>query len=307
MLRTLLSRLTQTIVVVFCLVSFTFVAVRLIPGNPFVGEKALAEHEQAALEEAFGLDKPASVQFVLYWKNILTKGDFGISTSLKGRKVSEIMKQAFPVSLLVGSTALVIAIFTGIPLGIIAALRKNGIIDYLSMIIAMAGICIPAFVLGPLLQLLVARNLTSINVGGWERPSDLLLPAFTLSVGVAAYLARLTRGGMLEVLHQDFIRTARAKGVGAFTLVTRHALRPALMPAVTYLGPAFAAIITGSFVVETIFGVPGMGQHFVTAITANDPYLIQGLVTFYGILMGTANLLVDFTLAAMNPRLRENV
>lgn len=304
MLRTLLSRLTQTLVVVFCLVSFTFVAVRLIPGNPFVGEKALSGHEQARLEEAFGLDKPAPVQFALYWKNILTKGDFGLSTSLKGREVSVIIKQAFPVSLLVGATALVIAILTGIPLGIVAALRKNGLIDYCSMLIAMAGICIPAFVLGPLLQMFLARPLTSLNVGGWERPSDLLLPALTLSVGVAAYLARLTRGGMLDILNQDFIRTARAKGVGTFTLITRHALRPALMPAVTYLGPAFAAIITGSFVVETIFAIPGMGQHFVTAITANDPYLIQGLVTFYGILMGTANLLVDIALAIMNPRLR---
>ena len=304
MLRTILSRLLQTLVVVFVLVSCTFVAVRLIPGNPFVSDKALSAHEQAQLEKTFGLDKTGPEQYVLLWKNILTEGDFGLSTSLKGREVSEIIRQACPVSLIVGTTALIISVLVGIPLGVVAALRKNGIIDYLSMIIAMAGICIPAFVLGPLLQLLVARPFASLNVAGWDRPSDLMLPAITLSVGVAAYLARLTRGGMLEILTQDFIRTARAKGASAFTIITRHALRPALMPAVTFLGPAFAAIITGSFVVETIFQVPGMGQHFVNAVTSKDTFLIIGLVTFYGILMGAANLLVDIVLAAMNPRLR---
>ena len=178
-------------------------------------------------------------------------------------------------------------------------------IDYGSMIFAMAGICVPAFVLGPLLQLWIARNFDSLNVAGWERPSDILLPAFTLGVGVAAYVARLTRGGMLDILSQDYIRTARAKGVPTFTILRRHALRPALLPTVTFLGPAFAAIITGSFVVETVFQVPGMGQHFITAVTSKDYFLLQGIVLFYGDLMGGANLLVDIALAAMNPRLRE--
>lgn len=306
MLKLILSRSFQTLVVVFLLVTFTFFAVRALPGNPFVGDKALDSAELAQLEKTFNLDAPPLVQYATYWKNILTAGDFGLSINLKGRSVSQIIAESFPVSLLIGLCSLIMAILIGIPLGIIAALRKNGLLDYLSMLIAMAGICIPAFVLGPLLQLHIARPLSFLNVAGWAQPTDIILPSLALSFGVAAYLARLTRGGMLDILNQDYIRTAKAKGVSTWNIITRHCLRPALLPAVTYLGPAFAAIITGSFVVETIFQVPGMGQHFVSAVTSKDPYLIQGLVIFYGLLMGLANLSVDILLAFMNPRLREN-
>ena len=168
----------------------------------------------------------------------------------------------------------------------------------------MAGICVVAFVLGPIFQINIAKPLTSLNVAGWDRPADIILPAITLCFGVAAYLARLTRGGMLDVLSQDYIRSARAKGVPPLKIITRHALRPALMPAVTFLGPAFAAIITGSFVVENIFLVPGMGQHFVLGVTSKDYNLVLGLVLFYGILMGIANLLSDLVLIFMDPKLR---
>ena len=304
MLKTILSRLLQTVVVVFLLVTFTFFSVRAIPGNPFASDKATSPEEQAALEAYYGLDKPLPVQYLRYWGNILTRGDFGDSLSMKGRKVSDLIAQSFPVSVMLGLVSLTLGIVFGIPLGVIAALNHNKGLDYLAMFIAMAGICIVTFVLGPIFQINIAKPLDWLNVAGWSRPSDIILPAITLSFGVAAYLARLTRGGMLDVLSQDYIRTARAKGVPSLQIITKHALRPALMPAVTYLGPAFAAIITGSFVVENIFLVPGMGQHFVTGITSKDYNLVLALVLFYGILMGIANLLSDLALIFMDPKLR---
>ncbi|MGJ8723349.1 MAG: ABC transporter permease [Roseibacillus sp.] len=304
MLKTILSRLFQTVVVVFLLVTFTFFSVRAIPGNPFASDKATSPEEQAALEAYYGLDKPLPVQYLKYWGNILSRGDFGDSLSMKGRKVSDLIAQSFPVSVTLGLVSLTLGILIGIPLGIIAALNHNKSLDYIAMIVAMAGICVVAFVLGPIFQINIAKPLGWLNVAGWSRPSDIILPAITLSFGVAAYLARLTRGGMLDVLSQDYIRTARAKGVPSLQIITKHALRPALMPAVTYLGPAFAAIITGSFVVENIFLVPGMGQHFVTGITSKDYNLVLALVLFYGILMGIANLLSDLALIFMDPKLR---
>ena len=304
MLKTIFFRLTQTVVVVFLLVTFTFFAVRAIPGNPFASDKATSPEEQAALEAYYGLDKPLPIQYLKYWGNILSRGDFGDSLSMKGRKVSEMIAESFPISVMLGMFSLLLGVSLGIPLGIIAALNHNKSLDYLAMIIAMAGICVVAFVLGPIFQINIAKPLGWLNVAGWSRPSDIILPAITLSFGVAAYLARLTRGGMLDVLSQDYIRTARAKGVPPLKIIAKHALRPALMPAVTYLGPAFAAIITGSFVVENIFLVPGMGQHFVTGITSKDYNLVLALVLFYGILMGIANLLSDLALIFMDPKLR---
>ena len=305
MARLIFSRFLQTALVVFCLVSFTFVAVRLIPGNPFADEKAMQPHLRERVAETFGLNDSWSSQYFKWWGNVFSEGDFGLSTSLFGRSVNEILTSAFPVSLALGLSAMFIALLIGIPSGIVAALRHNGWIDYSSMLLAMVGICVPAFVLGPLFQLWIARNIPWLSSAGWERPSDILLPALTLGLAVAAYVARLTRGGMLDVLSQDYIRTAKAKGLPTKTIIFRHALRPALLPVVTYLGPAFAAVITGSFVVETIFQVPGLGQHFVTAVTSKDYFLLQGLVLFYGCLMGVANLTVDLVLAVLNPRLRE--
>ncbi|MDP0490512.1 MAG: ABC transporter permease [Verrucomicrobiota bacterium JB023] len=304
MLKTILSRLIQTVVVVFALVTFTFFAARAMPGNPFASDKATTPEEQAALEAYYGLDKGPIEQYYNYWKNIILHGDFGDSLSMKGRKVSDLIAESFPISFTLGMTALILGVLIGVPLGVIAALYHNKAIDYIAMVIALAGICIVAFVLGPLFQIFLAKPLSVLNVAGWSRPTDIILPAITLCFGSAAVLARLTRGGMLDVLSQDYIRTARAKGVPPLKIITKHALRPALMPAVTYLGPAFAAIITGSFVVENIFLVPGMGQHFVIGITALDFNLIVALVFFYGILMGIANLLSDLALIFMDPKLR---
>jgi oligopeptide transport system permease protein len=223
---------------------------------------------------------------------------------MKGRKVSTLISESFPISLQLGIVSLALGMLIGIPLGIVAALFHNRWQDYLAMVVAMAGICVVAFVLGPIFQISIAAPLDLFNVAGWSRPGDIILPSITLCFGVAAYLARLTRGGMLDTLSQDYIRTARAKGVRTRQIIIRHALRPALQPAVTFLGPAFAAIITGSFVVETIFLVPGMGQYFVLGIQSNDYNLVLGLVLFYGILMGLANLLSDIALLFMDPKLR---
>ena len=304
MLRIIFSRLVQTTVVVFLLVTFTFFAVRSIPGNPFASDKATSPEEQAALEAYYGLDKPLPIQYLNYWKNIVVHGDFGDSLAMKGRKVSTLISEAFPVSLKLGLVSLIFGVTLGVPLGVLAALFHNKWQDYVAMVVAMAGICVVAFVLGPIFQLSFARPFDWLNVAGWNRTSDILLPAITLCFGVAAYLARLTRGGMLDILSQDYIRSAHAKGLPASQDIIKHALRPALMPAVTFLGPAFAAIITGSFVVETIFLVPGMGQHFVLGITSKDYNLVLGLVLFYGILMGVANLLSDLALLFMDPKLR---
>jgi len=304
MLKIIFSRVIQTIVVVFVLVTFVFFAVRAIPGNPFASDKATSAEEEAALKAYYGLDKPLPVQYVNYWKNILVDGDFGDSLAMKGRKVSTLISESFPVSLKLGVISLILGMLIGIPLGIVAALFHNRWQDYLAMVVAMAGICVVAFVLGPIFQISIAAPLDWFNVAGWSRTSDIILPSITLCFGVAAYLARLTRGGMLDVLSQDYIRTAHAKGVPTLQIIVKHAIRPALMPAVTFLGPAFAAIITGSFVVETIFLVPGMGQYFVLGIQSKDYNLVLGLVLFYGILMGIANLLSDIALIFMDPKLR---
>ncbi len=304
MIKLLLKRLGQGVLVIFVLQTITFFLVRLLPGNPFLGERKLPEHIMAQLNSLYGLDQSALVQYWNYWKGILTAGDFGPSLVREGVQVADIIGQAFPVSLLLGVLGMGIAIVLGIPAGMLAAYWRNRWPDALFMLLAMAGICIPAFVIAPLFGLTLGLHVPGLSVAGWDEPLCAVLPALTLGLINAAYIARLTRGGMVEVLASDFIRTARAKGVRAGRLLFVHALRSGLLPAVSYLGPAFAALITGSFVVETCFQVPGMGLHFVNATTDRDYFLIQGLVFCYGVLIVIANLVVDLVLVALNPRLR---
>ena len=304
MIKLLLKRLGQGALVIFVLQTITFFLVRLLPGNPFLGERKLPEHIMAQLNSLYGLDQSALVQYYNYWKGILTAGDFGPSLVREGVQVADIIAQAFPVSLWLGVLGMGIAIVLGIPAGMLAAYWRNRWPDALFMLLAMAGICIPAFVIAPLFGLTLGLHVAGLSVAGWDDPLCAVLPALTLGLINAAYIARLTRGGMVEVLSADFIRTARAKGVRAGRLLFVHALRSGLLPAVSYLGPAFAALITGSFVVETCFQVPGMGLHFVNATTDRDYFLIQGLVFCYGVLIVIANLVVDLVLVALNPRLR---
>ena len=304
MLRIILSRLLQGLLTLFVLITLTFFLVRLMPGSPYTDEKALPAHILEQLKAYVGLDKPLPVQYATYLKNLVLERDLGVLLKKEGVTVAEIIGQSFPVSALLGLLSIGIALVVGIPAGIIAAVKKNGPLDYACLAAAMTGICLPSFVIGPLLAVFAGLGLKSLNVAGWNSPADWILPAFTLGMVNAAYLARLTRGGMLDVLNQDYIRTAKAKGVPGWRIVTRHALRGGLIPAVAYVGPAFAGMISGSFVIETIFQVPGMGQHFVNATTDREYFLIQGLVLFYGFLIVGANLLSDLAQIALNPRLR---
>ena len=304
MARIILSRLLQGLLTLFVLVTITFFLVRMMPGSPYTDEKALPAHILEQLKAYVGLDKPLPVQYATYLKNLLFAQDLGVLLKKEGVTVSEIIGQSFPVSALLGVLSIGIALIVGIPAGIIAAVKKNGPLDYACLAAAMTGICLPSFVIGPLLAVFAGLGLKSLNVAGWNSPSDWIMPALTLGMVNAAYLARLTRGGMLDVLNQDYIRTAKAKGVPGWRIVTRHALRGGLIPAVAYVGPAFAGMISGSFVIETIFQVPGMGQHFVNATTDREYFLIQGLVLFYGFLIVGANLLSDLAQIALNPRLR---
>ena len=304
MLKYIARRLLGSVLIVFLLTSVTFLLVRGLPGSPFESEKAMPDHIQQKLEENYGLGQTKFKQYTNYWKQV-AKGDLGPSYSLQNYTVIEIIKTSFPISFTLGVSAFIFGIALGVPIGFISALNKNNWIDHVSIFIAIVGICVPAFVLGPLFQVFLAKHVDWMSVAGWSNPNDWILPTITLGVGLAAYLSRLTRSSVIEVLSQDYIRTARAKGASTMSILFKHALRPALRPTITYLGPAFASIITGSFVIENIFQIPGMGQHFVNSVTSKDYMLLQGLVMFYGLLTIGANLITDLLIIAMNPQLRK--
>lgn len=304
MFKLLLSRFFQGLMTLFILVTLTFFLVRAMPGSPYTEEKAVPAHVLERMKAYTGLDKPLPTQYVRYLKNLIIHQDLGDLIKKDGVKVSEVIRDSFPVSLALGLASMSIALMVGIPAGVIAAVRKNTPVDFACLSFAMLGICLPSFVIGPLLAVFAGLRFESIHVAGWSSPTDWMLPAVTLGMINAAYLARLSRGGMLDVLNQDYIRTAKAKGVPGYKIIIRHALRGGLIPAVAFIGPAFASMISGSFVIETIFQVPGMGQHFVNAATDREFFLIQGLVLFYGFLIVAANLLADLAQIALNPRLR---
>lgn len=304
MLRFVVRRLLQTIPVLFVIVTATFFMVRFMPGGPFTGEKAIPPEILKNLEAYYGFDQPLPVQYGRYLKNVVLHGDLGPSTKTLSRSVNEIIADKLPVSLELGGWALLIALAIGLPLGVVAAVKRNTWTDYLCSSFGLVGICVPTFVLGPLLALTCGIYFNWFNVSGWYEPADRVLPALTLGLIYAAYIMRLTRGGMLEVLHQDFIRTARAKGASESRVIFRHALRGGLLPVVTFLGPATAGILTGSFVVETIFQIPGLGREFVNSAQSRDGSVVVGLTGLYGILLVALNLLVDVVQVWLNPRLK---
>ncbi len=305
MIRIIISRIGQGILTLLVLVTLTFFIVRIMPGSPYSDDKKIPAHALKRMKEYTGLDQPLHIQYGRYLKNIIIHRDLGDLIKKDGVKVSEIIAESFPVSLALGLLSIGIALIVGVPAGVIAAVRKNTSMDFTCLAGAMVGICLPSFVIGPLLAVTAGLNIKSLNVAGWASPTDWILPAITLGLINAAYLARLARGGMLDVLSQDYIRTAWAKGVPGWQIVIRHALRGGLIPAVAFIGPAFAGMISGSFVIETIFQIPGMGQHFVNAATDREFFLIQGLVLFYGFLIVAANLAADLVQIALNPRLRK--
>lgn len=303
MLRFLFHRVWQSIATLFVIITLTFFLVRNAPGNAFQNERAVPEHILEQLKAAYGFDRPQIEQLITYLVNAL-KGDLGVTMKYDGWSVAEIIGGAVPISLQLGLTALVMALVIGMPIGVIAAVRKNSAWDYLPMSLSMLGICLPTFVMGPLLALGLGLKLGWFNVAGWYGGTDWVLPSATLGLYYSAYIARMTRAGMLEVLTKDFIRTARAKGVSPTGVVLRHALKVGLIPVVAYLGPALAGLVSGSFVVENIFQVPGLGQHFVSAAINRDYWLLLGVTVFYATLLIGANLVVDILQAWMNPRLR---
>ena len=303
MLRFIARRLLETIPVLLIIITATFFMVRFVPGGPFTAEKAVTPEILANLNKHYGLDKPVFQQYLDYLGSLM-RGDLGPSFKYSNRTVNEIIADALPVSLELGATSLAIALVLGISLGVFAALRRNSWVDYLCTGVSTIGICLPTFVLGPLLVLFFAIYLGWFNASGWYSPIDRVLPATTLGFVYAAYIARLTRGGMLEVLSQDYIRTARAKGAAESRVVIRHAMRGGLLPVVSFLGPATAGILTGSFVIETIFQIPGLGREFVKSAFNRDYTLVLGTVILYASLIITLNLVVDIVQVWLNPKLK---
>jgi len=297
-------RILQAIPVIFAVITITFFLVRAAPGGPFSTEKAVSPQVKAALEAQYQLDLPAHEQYFSYLSD-LAKGDFGPSFNYTGRSVDELIFQGLPVTAELGFYALLIALVIGTISGVIAALKPNSVQDYVPMGIAMVGICMPSFLLGPTLVLVFAIWLEWLPVSGWgDIPGDKILPSITLGAMYAAYIARLSRAGMLEVLSQDYLRTARAKGLPEYKVILKHALRGGLLPVITYLGPAFAGLLSGSFVVETVFQVPGLGRFYIQAAFNRDYTMILGTTIFLATLIVLFNLLSDVLAAWLNPRLR---
>ena len=299
------SRFLQCLFALFCIVSFTFFLCRLAPGSPFTEEKSVPAHLMDAMKEKYGFKKPLIVQYFLYMRNALT-GDLGPSFGNKGFTVNEIIAQSWPVSITLGIVGLFIALAFGIPIGMIAASSRNTVWDYCLMAVAMIGICLPTFVIAPLLGETLGTKFGWFDVATWEGSNAWLLASMTLGLYYSAYIARLTRGSMLDILNQDFIRTAKSKGVSPFSTLFKHAFRGGISPVVSYLGPALAALIGGTFVVEMVFGLPGLGQHSIKAVGNRDYWLINGTVMVYASLVLTFNFLADLVQAWLDPRRRSN-
>jgi oligopeptide transport system permease protein len=303
MFRFIARRLLQIVPVLFVIITATFFMVRFVPGGPFTAERAIPPEILRNLEAHYGLDQPLWKQYLTYLGKI-AHGDLGPSFKYSNRSVNEIIADKLPVSLELGGIALAVALVVGLTLGVLAAVRRNSWLDYVASSIGMLGICVPTFVLGPLLVLFFAIRLGWVNASGWYGPIDRVLPALTLGFVYAAYIMRLTRGGMLEVLNQDYIRTARAKGASEMRIILKHALRGGLLPVVSFLGPAIAGILTGSFVIETIFQIPGLGREFVNSAFNRDYTLVLGTVILYAGLIVILNLAADVAQVWLNPKLK---
>lgn len=306
MVRFIIRRLLVTIPTILVVITITWVLIKLAPGNFYSGEKRLPAAIEKNIREKYGLDKPWYQQYGRTMWNIIGHGDFGTSLRFEGQSVNSIIARSLPVSAGVGILAYLLALAVGITAGSIAALKQNSRWDYASMAGAMLGISIPNFVLGPILVLVFSLSLYWLPPSRWGGfPSrNLILPILTLSAVYMAYIARLTRAGMLEVLRSDYIRTARSKGLSEKDVVIKHALRGGLMPVVSYTGPALAFLLTGTVVVERIFALPGLGNYFIQASLNRDEPLIIGVVAFIAIALLLMNLLVDIAYAFLDPRVR---
>ena len=306
MLQYTLRRLLGAIPTLFLVIALAFLLVHAAPGGPFDSERALPPEIEANIAAAYNLDEPLPQQFIRYVSGIV-RGDFGPSYSYRDYSVTELIGRSFPVSLQLGVLAMLLALAVGVSVGTVAALRQNTPLDKIIMGFAMTGISIPVFVVAPLLVLLFAVKLHWLPASwtGGQGVARVLLPVVALALPQIAYVARLTRASLIEVMSSDFVRTARAQGLGTVAIVRYHALKPAMLPVVSYMGPAVAAVLTGSVVVEEIFGIPGMGQMFVRASLNRDYTLVLGCVVVYASLIVLMNLVVDLLYGAIDPRIRQ--
>ncbi len=298
----IVKRILLAIVTIWVVITVTFFVMHAVPGGPFIGEKAVSESVMKAMEAKYGLDKPLGVQYVTYLSDVVTKLDFGPSLKQKGRSVNDIIFDGMKTSAKLGLIAAIIALITGVILGSVAALRRNKLIDRIFMIITTAFVSMPSFIMGSLLLIAFAINLKWFPANGASK-NGLVLPVLTLSLYPMAYITRLTRSSMLEVLGQDYIRTAKAKGVSGMKIIFGHALKNSLIPVITYFGPMLAGIVTGSLVVEQIFAVPGIGRAFVNSITGRDYPLIMGTTIVLATLIVIMNLIGDILYKVVDPRI----
>lgn len=303
MLGYILKRLGAMALTLLMIITLTFFLMHLIPGSPFNEERATSEAVQKNLEAYYHLDEPLYIQYLLYLKSIASF-DFGPSIKKSSQTVNEMLGRGFPVSFELGMATLTVAVFSGLLLGILAALRHNGLIDYLAMTIAVIGISVPNFVMATLLIQQLAVNWPLFPVATWASPKHMILPTLALATGPMAIIARLTRASMLEVLTQDYIRTAKAKGLSPVKIVFKHALKNALLPVVTILGSLAASILTGTFVIEKIFAIPGMGKYFVESINQRDYPVIMGTTIFYSTVLIIMLFLVDIAYGILDPRIK---
>lgn len=301
MTRYVFRRLGGAIIILWVIITVTFALMHAIPGGPFTTEKKLPPQVKASIEAKYHLDDPVWKQYGDYLGGVIT-GDLGPSYKYEGRSVNDIISDAFPISAQLGLLSLMVAVAGGIAAGAISAMRPNGIVDYAVTILSTIGISVPTFIIGAVLVYVVGFELGWFPVALWRGPSHMVLPVLTLAAQPMAFIARLTRSGLLDVYQQEYIRTARAKGLSSWTILTRHALGNAILPVITYLGPLAASLLTGSFIVETIFAIPGLGQYFVTSIYNRDYTVILGITIFYSALVVFLNILVDMIYPLIDPR-----
>ena len=303
MLKYILNRLVYILIALFIIISATFFLMKLAPGSPFASERELPPAIEQQLNAKYGLDNPWYVQYKDYLVSSFTL-DFGESMKYKGRSVNDMINEGFPVSLVLGLEAMILAIGMGILLGVISALYHNKFPDYVSTVIAILGISVPSFILAGLLQYFLSFRLGWFPVTGWKGFIYTILPATAIALTHAGFIAKLTRSSMLEQNNSEYVKLARAKGIGKWTVVFKHSLRNALLPVVTYLGPLTAGVLTGSFVIEQIFAIPGIGRHFVQSITNRDYTTIMGVTVFYSIILLLAVLIVDILYSFIDPRIK---
>lgn len=303
MLRFLLRRLLVALPTLFLVIAAAFFMMRAAPGSPFLGERKLTPEVEKAINAKYGLDKPLPVQFVTYVGGVL-KGDFGPSMKYRDKTVADMIGEGFPKSVILGLSAITLGLLAGTGLGIAAALRQNRPADYFATALAVLGICIPTFVTAPLLVLVFGSKLGWLPIAGWGGVKNLILPVIVLALPQIAIISRLVRAGMIEVLGSNHVRTARARGLSEGRVVVRHALQGALLPLVSYLGPAVAGLITGSLVVEQIFNLPGLGKYFVVSALQRDYTVVMGVVILYAGLILLLNLVADVIYALLDPRVK---